>query len=561
MIKVKLQYKLGGVLMKMKFNKLEKLMSVLLVMSLLVFVLIGCGTNQAVNDQSGDSNNKKTQEQVKVIRLGGGDYGYPSPYVHYPRGPGGFKMDLIFDSLLERDEEGLVPWLAKDYEVKNDGKQYLFTIRDGVKWQDGEPFTAEDVKFSFEYNNEHLMVWSQVAKDEVKKVELKGDNQVLITVVEPSVDLLYRLGRTRIIPEHIWKDVENPRQFTESEAVIGTGPYRLADYSKEHGTYRFEAFENFWGPKQRVEAIEFVPVSEKVMAFEEGKLDLTDIGTDLLSRYENNDDVKVVQAPGFWGYRLLFNMADNPKLQDKKLRQAISYALDLEEVVKKHARGAGVAGSAGILPPDHQMYDSEVNQYNQDLDKAKELLANLDYDRLNEEGIRYNEDGDQLRFTIVVRNRTVRLAEILKQQLAKVGIGLEVRSAERKTHDSRMKNKKYELAIYGHGGWGGDPNYLAERFLNTANREGGSNSAVGSPGYRNSELNQLLQNQKKEFNKDQRREMIFEIQEILAEDVPEIPLYHPADYTAYRPDKYDGWIYMYDHHSLTHAKLSYLKKD
>ena len=86
-----------------------------------------------------------------VINLSGGDWGYPSPYTHYSRGPGMFKMRLIFDSLLERGEEGLIPWLAKDYDISNDGKVYTFVLNQGVKWHDGKDLTAEDVKFSFEY--------------------------------------------------------------------------------------------------------------------------------------------------------------------------------------------------------------------------------------------------------------------------------------------------------------------------------------------------------------------------------------------------------------------------
>lgn len=522
-------------------------------------LLFGCGSDQTRDDQNAGVASEE-QGQVDVIRLEGGDWGYPSPYAHYPRGPGGFKMALIFDGLLERGEKGLIPWLAEKYEIKDNGKQYLFTIRDGVKWHDGKPFTAEDVKFTFEYASKHPMVWSDIGSDDIEKVESVGDRQVLVTVSEPNASMLYNLGQTRIIPKHIWENVDHPKEFTGPEAVTGTGPYRLTDYNKEHGTYRFEAFGDFWGPVQKVKVIEFIPVSEPVLAFEKGEIDLTGVSPDVLPRFQNNPAYKVVQSPGFWGYRLLFNMGDYPVLRHKELRQAISYAIDAQELINKVERGAAVPGSAGILPPDHVMYNSNVKQYNLNLKKAKDLLARLGYDRLDEKGICQNKDGKKLSFTLSVPDRAVRMAEVLQEQLAKAGIEIKVQSADTKTHDARVRNNEYQLAVLGHGGWGNDPDYLRERFGGLF-KGGISPSASGLQGYNNQELNDLLEKQCLEMDEQKRKQLIFKIQEILAEDVPEIPLYYTTGYSVYRPDKYDGWMFMFDHHSLTHSKLSYLERD
>lgn len=483
--------------------------------------------------------------EVDVIRLGGGDYGNPSPYTHYPRGPGGYKRNLIFDSLLERDEDGLIPWLASDYEIKDEGKEYLFTIRDNVKWHDGELLTAEDVKFSFEYGLEHPLVWSDLTADDIEKVEIVNENQVLITVAEVSASLLYAIGNQRIIPRHVWKDIEVPKEYTEADAVVGTGPYTLTDYSKEHGSYRFDAFEDFWGPQQNVKTIKFVPVSEEVLAFEKGKIDLIDITPDLLGRYENAPEYKVVQKPAFWGYRFIFNMQEVEALKKKKVRQAISYAIDNEELIAKIERGAGVPGSAGILPPDNIYYNSDVKKYEHNPDKAKELLKEAGYDSLS--------------LDLKIADRTVRMAELIKEQLSRVGIELTIISSDTKTQDSRINENEYELAITGHGGWGGEPDYLIERFGGEKLFEGRMSSS-GAVGYENCELNKVLKEQKIEFDVEKRKKILHRAQDILAEDVPEIPLFYRAPYSVYKPDKYDGWMFMYDHHSLTHGKLSYLER-
>lgn len=510
-----------------------------------VFTFAGLIYFESNSVLAGDRN---LEYEVDFIRLEGGDWGYPSPYAHYPRGPGGFKMCLVFDSLLERSEDGLIPWLAEDYQIKNEGKQYLFSIRDGVKWHDGQALTAEDVKFTFDYIVEHPMVWSYIFSDDLEKIELIGENQVLITVKEANAAFLYNLGRTRIIPRHIWQGVKNPKEFTAGEAVIGSGPYKLNDYNKEHGIYRFEAFEDFWGLKQRVEAIEFVPVSEAVLAFEKGQIDLTDISPDLLGRYQHNNEYKVVQKPAFWGYRLLFNIVDHPVLSDKRVRQAISYAIDKKDLIAKIERGAGKVGSAGVLPPDHVFYNKGVKQYAYNLKKAKKLLNSAGYERLT--------------LNLKVSDRAVRLAELIREQLVRVGIEIKIISSDRKTHDSRVKDMEYELAILGHGGWGGEPDYLVDRFLSGGQSKGGlSPDESGLKGYDNPELNSLLLKQKYEFNSEKRKELFFAVQDLLAEDLPEIPLYYTSGYTVYRPDRYDGWMFMYDHHSLTHSKLSYLERE
>lgn len=531
------------------------------IISLVVLLTFSCGLLYGCKGEkakeTGKTEGKKT---VDVIKLAGGDYGYLTPYTHYPRGPGIFKMRLVFDSLLEKDGEGYIPWLAEKYEIKENGKQYLFTIRDGVKWHDGKPLTAEDIKFSFEYACKHPMVSSTVSENDIEKVEVVGDRQVLVTVKKPSAVMLSNLGTSRIIPKHIWEKVDNPKEFLDKEAVIGCGPYVLTDYSKEHGTYRLEAFKDYWGPKQRVKGIEFIPVSEGILAFEQGEVDMAGVTPDVLPRFEKDPECKIVKAPAFWGYRLLFNMGETPVFQEKELRQAFCYAMDKKDMVEKVQRGAGVPGCAGILPPDHVMYNSKAKQYGHDPKKAEELLVKLGYDKL-ENGVRVNSKGEKLSFNLLVGGE-VRLAEVLKEHLGKVGIEINVQSVDGKTRDSRVQDNKYQLAITGHGGWGNDADYLRERFSSEKKAGGGiSPNLMRFKGYSNPELSELLEKQFETLDNKKRKEQIFKAQELLAEDVPEIPIFYTTGYTVYKPAKYDGWMFMFDHHSLEHSKLSYLERN
>lgn len=486
-------------------------------------------------------------EYPLVIRLEGGDWGYPTPFCHYPRGPGGYKMRLIFDSLLEKDEKGLVPWLAEKWEIVDGGKGYIFTIRDGVKWHDGNPLTVEDVKFSFEYFSKHPPVWNDLlinGESFIERIEILDERRVKFIVNQKNATILERLGITRIIPRHIWGKVTDPKKFKGPEAVIGCGPYILTDYSREHGTYRFEVFPDYWGPAPRVDVLEFVPVSESVLAFEKGEIDLINISPDLLSRYENKSEFKVRKNPAFWGYRLLFNMEKRPELKDRSIRQAIAYGIDKEELVEKVARGAAVPGSAGYLPIDHIWYNKSIKKYVFDVKKGRELL-----------------NGRQLAFELLTGNskNEVRIGELLKLSLGKIGIALKVKSVDMKSRDAAVKAGDYELALIGHGGWGGDADLLREIFAQRGQMDlsPGSN---GIPGYSNEKINELSQAQMVTMDPIKRKAIIYELQEVIAEEVPLIALYNTTGYIVYRPGKYDGWMYMFDHHSVTHSKLSYLER-
>ena len=110
-------------------NKIKLIGSFFIVVFIVVmFFIVG---NSKKSDQENLKPVMSSLFEVDTIRLPGGDWGYPSPFAHYPRGPGGFKMCLIFDSLLERDEKGLIPWLAVNYEILNNGKKCNFSISMG----------------------------------------------------------------------------------------------------------------------------------------------------------------------------------------------------------------------------------------------------------------------------------------------------------------------------------------------------------------------------------------------------------------------------------------------
>lgn len=510
---------------------------------ILMFAVSGCGTVKE------DGRQQEVPAEPMVLRLEGGDWGFPQPYTCYTRGPGNAKVNYIFDKLIEKDEKEFIPWLAHKWEVLEDGKKYTFHLVENAKWHDGEPFTAADVVFTFNYIKEYpgSVFLSELFMDDSFLLEVKAvsDYQVQFTLARADATFFDALATVYILPQHVWSEIDRPDKFTSSEAVIGTGPYILTDYNKEHGTYRYEANRNFWGPEPAVDVMEFIPVSDSVLALENGDIHIADIPVDVLPRFQNNPNFTVMEKPAFWGFRVRFNMERVPDFKVREVRQAFAYAIDRQDLVNITARGAAVAGSLGVLPPDHRWFNPSLPKYERDVEKAKALLAQAG---LADKKLQYE--------LLVGGDREARIGELIKEQLSDIGIDIQIVSTDMKTRDSKIAQGNYQLVLVGHGGWASDPNYLGVRF--TGGDRG--NWLGGTPGYFNAKVEELAERLRKELDENVRKQITMELQQLLAEDVPEISLYLTAGQVVFRNDIHDGWMHVFDHHETTHNILSFVKR-
>ncbi|MGB9777332.1 MAG: ABC transporter substrate-binding protein [Anaerolineae bacterium] len=473
---------------------------------------------------------------VEVLRApaGGGYWGHPSPF-GFNRGPGYMRASLIFDTLAWRDASGqTIPWLATDWTVSDDGKTWIFTLREGVKWQDGWPFTADDVVFTFEYCKKHAeATWFMVQLGEVEAVEKVGDRQVAIRLKRPFAPFLQTVAEALfIIPKHIWEKVEDPKAYTEPDAFIGTGAYRLVKFSQEEGTYLYEANPDFFLGEPYVRRIEFVSVSDEPMALLNGEIAAFDkfggVTEEMLAPFRKAP-FQIKQAPGEWGMFLYFNLEKDTPLKDVRVRRAIAHAVDRQALVDRVLLGFGDKGSPGFLPPANPYYNPNVPDYPYDLEKAKALLAEAGYDGRPIQ-LAYSPDW------IMASPRVV---EILKAGFDAIGLKVEYVTMDQATIDAAAAEGNYEILITGFGGLGGDPDQLRRNFASFSKMKGFSRAR----GYQNPEFDQLADAQVTMVDPAKRREAISRMQAILAEDLPVLPLYYTARVVVYNADVFDNWYF------------------
>jgi peptide/nickel transport system substrate-binding protein len=472
-----------------------------------------------------------TKNETVVIE--GDDWGYPSPFAFYARGPGYIRMSWIFDTLTWKDENGTIPWLADKWSSSPDGKEWTFELHEGVKWHDGQPLTADDVKFTFDYFKANLagLRWFAALAD-VDRVEVKSDHEVAIYLTGPVASFLDEIaGNVPVIPEHVWKNVQDPAKFTGSEAVVGTGPFKLAEYDKEEGIYIYDANEEFFKGKPLVSRLVSTRVSDPALALKTDTVDAAFFWgkeIDVVKELEGDRRFEAISGPSFWVLQVIFNCQKSPT-DRADFRKAVAYAIDREEIVEKVTHGGAIVANPGIIHPESEWYNPNVTAYTYDPARAAELLDSLDFIDRDEDGIRETPQGDELRFVLLASAEFTREGEIIKDNLAAVGIGVTVKALDWSTIDGIVREGDFHLAISGQGG-------IA------------SPAILESPGwpsmtYENEEYDALYREQSQTIDVAERLELVKQLQAMVADDLPVFALYHPLIWCVFNPDKLDTWFY------------------
>lgn len=487
---------------------------------------------------------EKRKERILTVS-GNGDFGFPSVYTISPKGQGYMTLSYIFDTLMWKDESGLIPYLAEDYSVSEDGLTYTFQLRKGVSFTDGTPFTAEDVKFTFDYMKEHPYKWVSVSM--VEEASVVDEHTVEIKLNKTYNPFLSDVaGSLPILPKHIWENVTEPETFTEPEAAISTGPFILENYDAAAGTYMLKANEDYFYGDVQIDKLVIANVSggDSKEALLSGEIAAApNISYKAAMSLKDSPEYTVLEGPGLSVTRLYFNF-DEEAMAVKEIRQAMYHAVNLDEIVEKAYGGAGYPGSAGHVQPGTPWYNPDVRQYAYDVETAKKMLSEAGAADSNGDGIlEYN--GEEMSYTLTFTENDEKLAELLVSYMKAVGIELVPQSADDATVKAAISEGNFELAFNTNGSFGGDPVFLS-RFATVGADGAPSVTGQGGTTWESEEYNRIYNESAVEQDDAKRHQQVNELQEIIAEELPCLTLYYKKAVAAYNNTIFDGFYYTPD---------------
>ncbi|WP_214083734.1 ABC transporter substrate-binding protein, partial [Methanothrix sp.] len=311
--------------------------------------------------------------------------------------------------------------------------------------------------------------------------------------------------------------------FTDSEALTGTGPYKLKSYDKAQGSYLYEANEDYYQGSPRTKEIRFVKVSQEMASasLEKGDVDAASVPGEMVDKLKD-EGFTVIEGHHDWLAKIMVNHRKEP-FSNVKFRQALYYAIDREDLVQTGLRGFGLEGSAGLYASDNEWYNPGQEQYPYQPATAGKLLEEMGYAR-DEKG-QYAIEGYPDGIELLVTADTERQGELIRKHLDDAGIRINLRSVDSKTLDSLVMEWKYDLALSGHGGLGADPAVLNKVVLDM-------NSFNSARYDQDPKLNDVLNEQLAEMDPARREDLVDSAQELIAEDLPALPLYYTNSYWA-----------------------------
>lgn len=367
-------------------------------------------------------------------------------------------MRSIYDTLVawSDDQTEIMPYLASEWEISEDLMEYTFKLRDDVYFHNGRKMTAEDVKYSLERSEKESAMQRLADLDHAEVID---ETTVKLVLKAPNAAFLARLTDigNGIVPQEAVEELGD--DF--GRAPIGTGAYAFSNWDNS-GTITLARNEQYFLTKPHLDNVEFkfIPdLTQMGNALIAGDIDVAHEISDVdLPKFESDDSKVVITSPGMNVYMLEMNVVSGPTA-DPKVREAITYALDVEAAVKNIFPTGGTSRAYVPLPENSWGFLEEYKNYavTPDVEKAKALLAEAGY-----------ADGFTIELYAPNKPYRAKWAEIIKAQLAEIGIDVTIQKLEWGTYSSTVANNQAPMFLQGWT-WYPDPEFFLTSFFHSNN--------------------------------------------------------------------------------------------
>lgn len=421
----------------------------------------------------------------------------------------------IYETLFKRDKDGkLIGCLAESWEYEDDCT-IVINIRQGVKFHNGDELKASDVLFSLKRASELPLTLISTKYIDFDKTTVLDDYTLKLVTKEPYMPQLAQL-------EWPLCAISSEKSFKESNgdynnAPIGTGPYKVVDWITGD-RIELTAFEDYWDKgKPYIKKLTMRIITEssnRAIELETGGVDIIyEVNPSDINRFQGNPEIKLVRDLSQNTRFLHFNTA-RPPFDNKLLREAVAYAIDVESAVKIAWAGSGLVAK-GYMNPYIDGFHDQLTMRPYDPEKAKELLVRAGY-----------PNGFSTMILTDTTQNNISMAEIFQAQLAEVGISVEVISEEMGTFQKDIYGN-YDMLIYGFTATTGEADKALRRWHKDANE-------FKMFGWYHEEYSQLIDDAAKTLDETTRNNMYKQAQQILFDECVNVPCLHKEIVSAHR---------------------------
>ena len=440
------------------------------------------------------------------------------------------------------------PWLASSYAWGSGNKTLTFTIRSGVKWSDGKPFSAADVVYTFQLLKKYPALDLNANWSVLKSVTQNGD-KVVFTFKTAAVPYFYYIaGQTPIVAQHIWSSIKNPTTYKDTHPV-GTGPFKMASCSPQ--VIKYTKNSGYWQPgKPMISTVYYPAFTSNDPANQQlasgkaqwGSQFIPNIKAYYLSKSSDNH----YWFPPLVNVSIFINLKD-PILSNVAVRKAMAYAIDRSRVSK--------IGEYGYEPPSNQTgivtptFNSWLDQglakkitYNPA--KAISILEKAGFKKSG--GVFQTPSGKPLSFRIINiggYSDWVASVQVIQQQLKAVGIKITPENLSSTTFDSDTYNGKFQLAYNGNESGGPAPYYELRQLLYSKNSAPiGKAASSNWERYSNPAVDKLIDQYGATTDAAKQHAIVAKLEAVMVNEVPVIPITEGVDWYQYNTKSLTGWV-------------------
>lgn len=433
----------------------------------------------------------------------------------------GYVSSQIHETLFQVDHEmKIVPFLAEKVEQPND-TTYLITLKPGVTFHNGEPLTADDVKFSFARVMDPATKSPRAANltdavESAEKIEVVDPRTVKITVKSAFAPFMERLTYNAL--QIVNRKAMEAAGGDYSHKPVGTGPFKYVEW-KTGEFVKVARNDDYWGEKAKLDQVTFRPIPDantRVAELESGGVDyMMQIPREELDRLKKADKFNIQEVEAINIFYLAHNTS-KPPLNDPNLRRAINFAVDKKELVDTIYAGSGTV-AISPLNPSNWAHNPNVEPYKYDPAKAKELLKQSAY------------NGEPLEIAFNQATEVPRVAERIQAQIQdNLGIKLTLKPMEWGAFLTYIRGgDAHQMFLLG---WSGnaDPDGVLFPLFHSKNFGAAGNRAF----FKNERVDDLLFKAQTTINQDERKKLYFEAQDIILKEAPWLPIRHGTNSAA-----------------------------